>query len=250
MTSVDLAALRKRARLAGIEVGALARTDHAKRLAFEAAEAKRAANRQGGEDYRPSRSQRFGWLLPRRESSSTPQRIDETGARWVVAMCKPGNAIGVADDLRALGFRCLCPIGREVIYRARGKNGKRERRVREYAVFGSYLFVGEVSEPLASSVHDRIEFVISDSGGPLSVRPQVIRVLNDLELRGKWNQVKAPAAGFQIGQEVRVTDGPFAYFLGMIEELRGNGAIKVGMDIFGQKTPVEIEACQLEKVGV
>ena len=54
-------------------------------------------------------------------------------------------------------------------------------------------------------------------------------------------------ASFSTGDSVKVTEGPFASFVGTVESVNANGKLKVNVSIFGRPTPVELDDSQVEK---
>jgi len=62
-------------------------------------------------------------------------------------------------------------------------------------------------------------------------------------------EVPRVKVGFRKGQSVRVTDGPFIDFVGVVDEINlGKGKIKVFLSLFGQETAVELDFLQVEKL--
>ncbi|MFH1622535.1 MAG: transcription termination/antitermination protein NusG [Candidatus Omnitrophota bacterium] len=88
---------------------------------------------------------------------------------------------------------------------------------------------------------------IGTSKKPTALNPEEVK--NIIERTQEASVKPSPKVAFDIGEPVRVTDGPFDNFNGVIEEVHPDKQkIKVSVSIFGRATPVELEFWQVEKV--
>lgn len=75
-------------------------------------------------------------------------------------------------------------------------------------------------------------------------REEVLAIM--AQMRAEEPRIKV---GFQPGQSVRVTDGPFADFVGTVDEINmEKGKVKVLVSFFGRETPVELDFLQVERL--
>ncbi|MFC1942610.1 transcription termination/antitermination protein NusG [Chloroflexota bacterium] len=68
-------------------------------------------------------------------------------------------------------------------------------------------------------------------------------------LRQMTSETPKVKVGFRKGQSVRVIDGPFIEFVGVVDEINmGKGKVKVFLSLFGKETPVELDFLQIDKL--
>jgi len=86
---------------------------------------------------------------------------------------------------------------------------------------------------------------VGSGSKPVPLREEeVSQILKQME--AETPRVKV---GFKQGQSVRVTDGPFTDFVGIVDEIStGKGKVKVLLSLFGRETPVELDFLQVEKL--
>ena len=127
------------------------------------------------------------------------------------------------------------------------KKGKRTKKERKY--FPGYVLV---KIDLTKQIYHLIKNLQKVSGFlGSSDKPTPI---SDIEIQRILGQVSESAINqksgisFEIGEKVKVCDGPFASFNGLIEEVdEEKSRLKVSVSIFGRPTPVDLEFNQVEK---
>jgi transcription termination/antitermination protein NusG len=127
------------------------------------------------------------------------------------------------------------------------KRGKRVQRKRKY--FPSYILVKmEMDKDLYHMVKNiqKVTSFLGTAGKPIPVSEKEID-----KIMGKIKEgTLAPKTQitFDIGEQVKVCEGPFASFSGLVEEVdEDKSRLKVSVSIFGRPTPIDLEYDQVEK---
>lgn len=127
---------------------------------------------------------------------------------------------------------------------------KNKKVVRKRKFFPGYVLLDMVVDNetfwLIRSINGVSGFLGGDKPVPLSER----EVQNILELTEvKEGSKPRPAVTFEKGESVRINDGPFKHFVGVVEEVNEEKAkLKAMVTIFGRPTPVELDFLQVEKI--
>jgi transcriptional antiterminator NusG len=149
-------------------------------------------------------------------------------------------------ELQDFVFQVLIPT--EKIYQIRnGKKISKERNFFPGYVLIEAILVGEIPHILRN-IPNIIGFLGAEKGGiPVPIRQvEVNRILGKVdELSESDEELNVP---FFVGESVKVVDGPFNSFTGVIEEVNSEKKkLKVIVKIFGRKTPLELSFMQVEK---
>ncbi len=134
----------------------------------------------------------------------------------------------------------------EVIEVRRGKKVTAERRFMP----GYVLVRMEMSDQgyhLINSIN-RVTGFLGPQGRPMPMRDaEVNTILNRVQ---EGEDAPRTLIHFEVGEKVKVSEGPFEDFDGMVEEVdEDNQRLKVTVSIFGRETPVELEFTQVSKRG-
>ena len=127
------------------------------------------------------------------------------------------------------------------------KRGKRVQRKKKY--FPSYVLVKmEMNKELYHMIKNiqKVTGFLGGSGSPASVSEKEIdKIMGSIK---EGTLVPKTQVTFDIGEQVRVCEGPFASFSGLVEEVdEEKSRLKVSVSIFGRPTPIELEYNQVEK---
>jgi transcriptional antiterminator NusG len=132
----------------------------------------------------------------------------------------------------------------EVIEVRRGKKVTTERRFMP----GYVLVRMEMSDKgyhMINSIN-RVTGFLGPQGRPMPMRDAEVQAILGRVQEGE--ESPRTLIHFEIGEKVKVSDGPFEDFDGMIEEIdEANQRLKVAVSIFGRETPVELEFTQVSK---
>jgi len=127
------------------------------------------------------------------------------------------------------------------------KRGKRVQRKKKY--FPSYVLVKmEMNKELYHMIKNiqKVTGFLGASGSPARVTDKEIdKILGNIK---EGSLVPEPTLTFDVGEQVKVCEGPFASFTGLVEEVdEEKSRLKVSVSIFGRPTPIELEYNQVEK---
>ena len=174
-------------------------------------------------------------------------------ARWYVVHVYSGFekkvARSIEEQIRQKGMEdmfesVLVPV-EEVVEMRRGSRVNTERKF-----FPGYVLVKmQISDDSWHLVKNtpKVTGFLGTGGRPTPIsEAEAERIMYQVQ---EGVERPKPAVTFEVGEQVRVCDGPFTSFNGLVEDVDEERArVKVAVSIFGRSTPVELEYSQVEKL--
>jgi len=195
---------------------------------------------------------------PRHPGVPTEAQAFQEGRVWYIIHTYSGHENKVKTNLehriasmdaQDLIFRVVVPTEDEIEIR----DGQRRTVARK--IFPGYILVQMVELKEDDPRSNQAWFVVRNTPGvtgfvgsgtrpvPLE-KEEVLRILR--QMRVEEPRIKV---GFQVGQSVRIIDGPFQDFVGVVDDLNlEKGKVKVLVSFFGRETPVELDFLQVERL--
>lgn len=145
-------------------------------------------------------------------------------------------------DMEEKIFRVVVPMEEEVEY----KDGK--KKITKRKIYPGYVMVEMIMDDDSWYVVRNTPGVTGFVGSGSKPIPLLEDEIQNILKHMGMEEVK-PKVQFQPGQSVRVNSGPFAGFIGMVEEVMfDRNKLRVLVSMFGRETPVELEYSQVDEL--
>ncbi|MEN3013005.1 MAG: transcription termination/antitermination protein NusG [Endomicrobiia bacterium] len=191
------------------------------------------------------------------QNEKSEQMLDTTGYSvndWYVVFCKGGKELEVKqmieekissiESLKNKIFEILVPEEEEIQI-------KKSKKVKvKKAIYKGYIYV---RMKLSAETFDFIRSISGVKGflggaNPRKISEKEIENIKKLTEKLKTSEPKV-VRKFDIGSAVRIIEGPFKHFTGVVDEINETkGKLKVILTVFGRPTTVELDFTQVEKV--
>lgn len=180
-----------------------------------------------------------------------PKAAAHPNAKWYVVHTYSGHENKVATNLKQRIetmkladkiFEIVVPT-RNVVHVRHGKKEEQKEKI-----FPGYILVNMILDDtswLAVRTTQGVTAFVGAGNKPTPISQKEVETIL------KFMAMEAPKykASFSVGEAVKIVDGPFADFLGTIDNIdEEKGKIKVLVSIFGRETPVELDFLQVSKL--
>jgi transcription termination/antitermination protein NusG len=183
-----------------------------------------------------------------------------TGAQWFALHTLSGQENKVktyiekfkkAEELDDYIAEILLPT--EVVSEVKG--GKKSTKVRK--LYPGYVFINMCLYDADKQVIIKPFYFVKDAGGVIGFvggdKPAPLRQAEIDEIKARVEAASGkeiPKVTFEVGEEVKITDGAFANLTGRVDEVDpARGKLKISVSIFGRFTPVELEYWQVQRAS-
>ncbi|MBE7537522.1 MAG: transcription termination/antitermination factor NusG [Opitutaceae bacterium] len=155
-----------------------------------------------------------------------------------------------AEELDDYIFEVLLPT--EIVSEVKG--GKKTTKTRK--LYPGYVFIQMRLYGEDGKVINKPWYFVKEVGGVIGFvggeRPAALREEEITEIRARIEAAsgkEVPKVQYEVGEEVKVTDGAFSNLTGRIDEIDPErGKLKISVSIFGRFTPVELEYWQVQRM--
>ena len=174
------------------------------------------------------------------EALMVAPNCETDAARWHVVHTQPFAEVRAMTHLERQGYRVFYPCYRKVIHHARGRTSSLR------PLFPSYLFLQlDASQHRWRSVNGTRGVVRLLTQGEYP-NPVPRGVVESLQAHTGSDGALDWAPSFEVGQIVRVSEGPFAELVGKLERLDADGRVCVLLDLLGRSVPVSLHCGVLD----
>jgi transcriptional antiterminator NusG len=190
----------------------------------------------------------------------TAEIVTPTGAQWFALHTLSGQENKVknylekfkkAEELDDHIFEVLLPT--ETVSEVKG--GKKSTKVRK--LYPGYVFVNMKLYDAEKKVIIKPFYFVKDAAGVIGFvggeHPAPLRQAEIDEIKARIEAAtgkEVPKVSFEVGEEVKITDGAFANLTGRVDEIDpARGKLKISVSIFGRFTPVELEYWQVQRAS-
>jgi transcription termination/antitermination protein NusG len=190
----------------------------------------------------------------------TTQTSTPTSAQWFALHTLSGQENKVknyiekfkkAEELDDFIFEVLLPT--EVVSEVKG--GKKSTKVRK--LYPGYVFINMALYDEEKKVKIKPFYFVKDAAGVIGFvggdHPAPLRQVEIDEIKARIEAAsgkEVPKVTFEVGEELKITDGAFANLTGRVDEVDpARGKLKISVSIFGRFTPVELEYWQVQRAS-
>jgi len=189
------------------------------------------------------------------DPAPAPESVEDKGLprKWYVVHTYSGHENKVRENIQKMIHTSALDdhFGRIIVPTeevAEMKKGKKTITTRKF--FPSYILVEmhmtDESWHLVNDMPGVTGFVGTASGPQPLSKAEVERILGRMD---KEKQTIIPEIPFSLGEHIRIKDGPFSDFTGIVDEINAErGKLRVLVSIFGRETPVELDFLQVENI--